>query len=447
VEITEHALIIGIDDDPVKRALSSALNSLASELHAKLVAVISFADLGAALRLISGGILGTVEEASLEMASLAESRSFAVFRSLVGEWWNSPVDYAAQVQYFAKRSMAEAIRVMIGVGNGLTVVISLAILIPWAGSDRFVSRVIVASFAVLVMFWAIRWCCRPWPSLPVSRAFVITCDIGIAMLAFYEPTWLAGLYGFNAFTQLSVYLLFFDGPKFLALHTLWILASTAVFALRAAADAHFDGVVFAASILAATAPVLAAPVGIQFGIRTLRNDANESGTDPLTGLLNRRGLQLHFAELLSDHHSSGGHLALMVADLDRFKDINDTFGHPIGDGVLTRTARRIESAVRGSALVARIGGEEFVVIDVTEPDHIQRDADRVRSAIAAPADHAPVTASIGVTHVEIGVFTAPEADPMALLDTSLSRADQAMLDAKRKGGNNTVHITPVDQDN
>lgn len=380
------------------------------------------------------------------MASLAESRSFAVFRGLVGEWWNSPVDYAVQVQYFAKRSMAEAIRVMIGVGNGLTVVTALAILLPWARPDRLVSRVVVASFVAVVMFWVIRWCFRPWPSLPVSRAFVITCDIGIAALALYKPTWLAGLYGFNAFTQLSVYLLFFDGPRFLALHTLWIFASTAVFAVRAAADAHFDAAIFAGSILAVTTPVLAAPVGIQFGIRTLRNDANESGTDPLTGLLNRRGLHLYFAELLTDHHRSGGQLAVMVADLDRFKDINDTFGHPIGDDVLIRTARRIESAVRGRALVARIGGEEFVVIDVTEPGHTQQTAEQVRCAIAAPADHASVTASIGVTHVELGVFTAPEADPIALLDASISRADQAMLDAKRKGGNITVHVTSVDQD-
>jgi diguanylate cyclase (GGDEF)-like protein len=349
------------------------------------------------------------------------------------------------VQYFAKRSMAEAIRVMIGVGNGLTVVTALAILLPWARPDHLVSRVVVASFAVVVMFWVIRWCFRPWPSLPMSRAFVITCDIGIATLALYEPTWLAGLYGFNAFTQLSVYLLFFDGPRFLALHTLWIFASTAVFAVRAAADAHFDAVVFAVSILAATTPVLAAPVGIQFGIRTLRNDANESGTDPLTGLLNRRGLHLYFADLLSDRHPSGGQLAVMVADLDHFKEINDTFGHPIGDDVLIRTARRIESAVRGRALVARIGGEEFVVIDVTEPGQTQRTAERVRCAVAEPADHAPVTASIGVTHVELGVFTAPEADAMTLLDASISRADQAMLDAKRKGGNITVQTAPVDQ--
>ena len=374
---------------------------------------------------------------------LASSSSFAVFGRLVGQWWSAPVDYAAQVQYFTKRSMAEAIRVMIGLGNGVTVVISLAVLLPWVSSEGVASKVVVALFAALTMFWAITWCCRPWPSRQMSLGFVISCDIGIAVVALHDPTWLSGLFGFNAFAAISVYLLFFDGPKLLGLHTLWILVSTTVFALQLGAAAHFDGVVFAASTLAAVSPVVATPLGIQFGIWTLRNDANDSVTDPLTGLLNRRGLHLHFIELLRTGRARGGHLVVMVVDLDRFKGINDTFGHATGDDVLIRTARRIESAVRGSTLVARVGGEEFIVVDVTEPGHIQRIAERVRCAIAAPADQAPVTASVGVTHAELGIFTTPEADPVALLDTSISTADHAMLDAKHNGGNATMHKPPV----
>ena len=365
--------------------------------------------------------------------------SFAVFGRLAGQWWNAPVDYAEQVQYFTKRSMAEAIRVMIGVGNGVTVVISLAVLLPWVSSDGLTSQVVVALFAVLTMFWAIAWCCRPWPSRPMSLAFVISCDIGIAVVALHDPTWLSGLFGLNAFAAISVYLLFFDGPKLLALHVFWILVSTTVFAVRMGAAAQFDGVVFVASTLAAVSPVVTTPMGIQFGIWTLRNDANDSVTDPLTGLLNRRGLHLHFTDLLRARPARGGHLVVMVVDLDRFKELNDTFGHATGDDVLIRTARRIESAVRGSTLVARVGGEEFIVIDVTEPGHIRRIAERVRCAIAAPADRAPVTASIGVTHAALGIFTAPGADPVALLDTSISTADHAMLDAKRNGANATIH--------
>jgi diguanylate cyclase (GGDEF)-like protein len=357
---------------------------------------------------------------------------------------NVPVDYAAQVQYFAKRSMAEAIRMMIGIGNGITAVISLTILLPWASSDGLASEAVVTLFAVLTMFWAVVWCCRPWPSRPMSLAFVISCDIGIAIVALHHPTWLTGLFGFNAFAAISVYLLFFDGPKGLALHVFCISMSTAIFAVQLGAGAQYHGAAFAAATLAAVSPVVATPLGIQFGIWTLRNDANDSVTDPLTGLLNRRGMHLNFGELLRDHRVRGGHLATMVIDIDRFKRVNDTFGHATGDDVLIRTAHRIKSAVRGTALVARVGGEEFIVLDVTEPDHTQHIAERVRCAIAAASDQAPVTASIGVTHAALDTFTAPHGDVTALLDTSIRTADQALLNAKRNGGNTAVHLPPID---
>ncbi len=377
---------------------------------------------------------------------LDRSRSLAVFGRLLCVWWSEPVDYAAQVQYFAKRLMAEAIQQMIGIGTGLIAVISLAIQLPWTGTDGIASQIVVALFAVLTMFWASVWCCRPWPSRPLSLGFIVSCDVGIALVALHDPTWLTGLFGFNAFALISVYLLFFDGPKVLALHTMWILVCTTVFAVRVAPAAHGPTTAFAASTLAAVAPMVATPLGIQFGIWTLRNDANDAATDPLTGLLNRRGLHLHFGELLRDYAARGAHLAVMVVDLDRFKDINDSFGHAVGDDVLIRSARRIESAVRGSALVARVGGEEFVIMDVTESGHTFQIAERVRFTIASPDDHAPVTASVGVTHVALDSFAPPQVDRVALLDTLISRADHAMLDAKRKGGNTTIHRAVGDRD-
>jgi diguanylate cyclase (GGDEF)-like protein len=373
---------------------------------------------------------------------LSYSRSFAVCGGLVGEWWGEPVDYAAQVQYFAKRGMSAAIQVMIGVGTGLDALISLAILLPAAGT--LASRVVVAMFGVLQIFWAWVWCCRVWPSRRMSLAFVVSADIGITGVALVDGSWLTGLFGFNAFSLISVYLMFFDGPKVLARHTLWVLVSTTVFALHAGM-AQFDGVGFTAKTLVAVAPVLAAPLGIQFGIWAMRNDANESVTDPLTGLLNRRGLHLHIRDLLRDNTNKDTNVTVMVVDLDRFKDINDTFGHTIGDEVLIRSARRIKSAVRGSALVARVGGEEFVIVDLAEPGHAERDPDRIRYAIAAPADHA-ITASVGVTSVAHAYLAAPGVDPVALLDTIIERADHAMFDAKRNGGNATIHIQPVDAD-
>jgi diguanylate cyclase (GGDEF)-like protein len=373
------------------------------------------------------------------------SRSFGVFGRLVRDWWREPVDYAAQVQYFTKRSLADAVKVLIGGGTGLVAVVLLAIQFPSAGSDTIASHVVVAMFAVLTVFWAGVWCCRPWPSRRWSIGFVVSCDIGIAVVGLHDTNWLSGLFAFNAFGLIGVYLMFFDGPKVLALHTMWILVSTTAFAVQVG-GAVFGGVAFAAKTLMVAAGAAATPLGIQFGIWVLRNDANESVTDPLTGLLNRRGLHLHVGDLVRDGQSNDAHVVVMVVDLDRFKDINDTFGHAVGDEVLIRSARRIKSAVRGSALVARVGGEEFVIVDLAEPGHTERITERVRSAVAAPADHAPITASVGVTSVSLANFAVPEVDPAALLDTIIGHADHAMFDAKRHGGNSTIHIQPDDSD-
>ena len=96
--------------------------------------------------------------------------------------------------------------------------------------------------------------------------------------------------------------------------------------------------------------------------------------------------------------------------------------------------------------MARIGGEEFVIVDLTQPGHIERTTERVTSSVAAPADHAPITASVGVTSVALATFAASEVDRAALLDKIIGHADHAMFDAKRRGGNSTIHIRPLDLD-
>jgi diguanylate cyclase (GGDEF)-like protein len=374
---------------------------------------------------------------------VAYSKNFAVFGPHIGQWWSEPVDYAAQVQYFTKRSIAGAVQLLIGLGTGLDAVISLVILLPSASSVT--SRVAVAVFTVLQFFWAWVWCCRPWPSRRMSLAFVISADIAISAVALSDASWLMGLFGFTFFSMISVFLVFFDGPKVLAGHVLWILLSTTGFAVHVGAGTQLDVVELTAKMLVAVALVAATPLGIHCAIWAMRNDANESVTDPLTGLLNRRGLQLHIGDLVRDNTTMEAEVAVMVVDLDRFKHINDTFGHPTGDKVLIRCARRIKAAVRRSALVARVGGEEFVIVALAEPGHTERETDRVRSAIAAPAAP-PITASVGVTTVALGDFAVPGVDPVALLDTIVERADNAMFDAKRNGGNATVHVQPVDGD-
>ena len=365
-----------------------------------------------------------------------QSRSVETFGSFVRHWWSEPVDYFAQVEYFGKRGVARAIQTLIGLGTGLHGIITLTLILPFVGGVA--SHVVVASFGVMQLLWGWVWCLRPWPSRRTSLAFAVSADIGIAAMVQVDASWLIGLFGFNAFAMISVYLVFFDGPKVLAGHALWTLLLAAAFAVHIDATTNFSTLSFAASTVAAITPVVLSPLGVQLGIWAMRKDAHESVTDPLTGLLNRRGLYLHVRDLLRDTPPGSTEVVVVVIDLDRFKDVNDSFGHTVGDEVLIRCARRIKASVRGSALVARVGGEEFVVVDLADDRVEERwDFDRIRDAIAAPAEPA-ITASVGIDSVNLADFTAPGADRIALLDDSIARADSAMFHAKRSGGNSTT---------
>jgi diguanylate cyclase (GGDEF)-like protein len=370
------------------------------------------------------------------------SNSLELFVRLLRDWWREPVDYTAQVQYF-KRAMSGAVQILIGLGTGLDAVISAVILLPSASTVA--SRIAVSAFVVLQAFWAWVWCCRSWPSRSTSLAFVFSADIAIALMVLLDASWVLTSFGFSFFTMLSVFLVFFDGPKVLAGHITWIMLTTAAFAVKFGIAAHSDVVDFTAKTVLSVALVAGSPLGIQAAIWALRSDANESATDPLTGLLNRRGLQMQIGDLLRGGVFKNAHLVVMVADLDQFKSINDTFGHVVGDEVLVRSAQRIKSAVRSTALVARIGGEEFAIVDLMDSTSTEHVADRLLSAVGAPADQAPITASVGVTTAPLTRF-AREDDPAALLNTLIEHADHAMFDAKRHGGNAAVHAQPVDSD-
>lgn len=365
-----------------------------------------------------------------------KSRNTRAFGGLVRDWWRDPVDYPMQVQYF-KRAMSGAVQALIGRGTGFNALISAVILLPSAGTSA--SRVAVAVFAALQAFWAWVWCCRPWPSRRMSVAFVASADIAIAVMVLLDASWVLGLFGLSFFSMLSVYLVFFDGPRVLAAHVGLIVVTTAVFAVQVGVEADLDVVGFVAKTLLSVTLAMGTPLGVQAAIWALRNDAKNSVTDPLTGLLNRRGLYLHIGDLLGDGNPQDADVVVMVVDLDRFKGINDAFGHAVGDEVLVRSARRIKSAVSGSALVARVGGEEFVVVDLTKSGTSERVAERVLRAVAAPARRAPVTASVGATSVALAEFTSGVTVPASLLEASIEHADQAMFDAKRRGGNSAVH--------
>jgi len=162
-----------------------------------------------------------------------------------------------------------------------------------------------------------------------------------------------------------------------------------------------------------------------------------AATDPLTGLYNRRYGYNHLDALIRRQPSDGSRLAAMVLDLDRFKSINDRFGHAAGDEVLCEFSRRLRESVRGIDLVSRIGGEEFLVVmpDI-QAENAEGVAERVRRAVersgfafAGSPSPIEVTVSIG-----LAFHTAGETG-----SSLVARADEALYRSKN-GGRNRITL-------
>jgi diguanylate cyclase (GGDEF)-like protein len=151
--------------------------------------------------------------------------------------------------------------------------------------------------------------------------------------------------------------------------------------------------------------------------------------DPLTGLANRRKLTERF-DRLSERSQDQGEMALLLIDLDRFKQINDTLGHDAGDALLVATSRRLGSAVRDSDQVFRMGGDEFVVLLVDIPDQAMVEAvcDRIIQQVFAAVSFNGVQM---ITSPSIGIARFPT-DGRSL-EMLLKVADLALYQAKREG--------------
>jgi diguanylate cyclase (GGDEF)-like protein len=163
--------------------------------------------------------------------------------------------------------------------------------------------------------------------------------------------------------------------------------------------------------------------------------AAEAGaaTDPLTGLPNRRYFD-EFSALLADRRRVGDAVAVLMIDIDRFKGLNDTYGHPTGDEVLRSVASAITAAVREQDVPARIGGEEFaVLLRNPGPDVAIEIGERVRQAVR-DLDLQP----IGVPGVSVSVGVANATSPDESIRNLLDRADQALLRAKRAGRDRVI---------
>ncbi len=167
-------------------------------------------------------------------------------------------------------------------------------------------------------------------------------------------------------------------------------------------------------------------------------DAQEMGLrDPLTSLSNRRFFDLNLSKEIDEARAQGAEMCLVMSDLDRFKSINDTFGHQIGDEVIRMFAKLLSSNVKGRDTVARFGGEEFAII---LPETSIEDARTLTEGIRRQLESKQLTVNasgeaMGKITASFGIAQLAEVDDA---DALVKRADVRLYEAKAAGRNRVV---------
>lgn len=347
-------------------------------------------------------------------------------------WWRQPDNYDQLGALLQARGMAGRTRAAIAaIGLGLVVAIFTTFF-----SSTGPRGVVQATFALVAaggaatgaLLWVRRW---PTRTQAVCFTLLANASITLAVLSQSEP--LGSMLACTTFVTMAGYIALFHAAP-LMVYNFVIAACTGV--VEAWLMMPKYGFVSAAGAFSLVIMLnLGVPFGIQAVAYVLGIDAMRAEHDQLTGLLNRRAFHRRAKLHLAGGCPTPGHLIVTVIDLDRFKQLNDRFGHSTGDDALVAVAHVLEEHTSDSAVISRVGGEEFVIADIWHPTEVDLRAQRLCDAIAALRFN--ITASLGTATVGRRVPAA--LDIPARINELISAADAAMYVAKRRGGNQIYH--------
>lgn len=350
----------------------------------------------------------------------------------LGVWRRQPDHFDHLASLLQSRGMAGRTRATIAlIGASLAVLILATI---WSqtgprGPAQLVCALAAAAGAALgALLWTLRW---PTRAQAVGFSVLSSSSIGLAAMAQGDP--LVAILACTILATMAGYIAVFHGPPLMLFNLAIAALAGAVQAMRISVG---SGVV---SALCAYTVVLTLNLSVPFGIQAVAQmlgvDAMRAERDQLTGLLNRRAFHRRASRHLQRDPALRDQLVVTVIDLDRFKQLNDRHGHSTGDAALVAVARALRECTDDTALLARVGGEEFVIADVCDPDEVRLRAQRLCDAIAAlPFE---LTASVGTAVIDRQPGFA--LDARTSLDELICAADAAMYVAKRRGGNQTWH--------
>lgn len=351
---------------------------------------------------------------------------------LVVTWWHLPDQYQRFMRYLDDRGLIVACRLLVGAtafGMGLVLLLMRWSAVGPQGSFwRGVNLAVAGACLVGGLIWWLFPPTRLW-----SYTFVIGSDIAIALSAACDKDALARLLCCVVFASIGGYIAFFHNPKLQIGHLAFATLVTVAAGSTLLFGANSDPGLGIAKIGVTLATIYVIPVVSQIMLAMLSSDARTSEFDPLTGLLNRRGLSRRATDVVEMEINERNALLVVVIDLDRFKSINDLHGHDIGDSTIIRTALRIQLWASAAAVIARVGGDEFVVVERAPFSSVAILSSRIAMSMNGQRDDPATSSSIG-----IAIRTDPqEADETVddIVSAMFRAADSAMYQAKREGGN------------
>lgn len=349
--------------------------------------------------------------------------SFARF----AEWWHQPDRYDWLISFVEARGYGFITRMgiagaclAIGLWPILMALSPLGVTGVWVKSVSVGLGVVVSCSAV--------WFASHWPTARQSRFIVTVFSASIAAnCALYISQGRPLVYSIGLAVTAG-YVACVHTPKYLvallATATSLIGASLVCNALTGSvAAALADG-----ALRFATVTVV--PLTIQMLVQLLGDNAVVSDIDPLTNLANRRGLDLAVRQLLGSCTADLIPMSVTMIDIDAFKTINDTHGHATGDRVLVALGQILRRRCGNDSVLARVGGEEFVIIKLS----VLADAERVAQQLRTELSATPwaLTASFGIATTTLRRNAAVDATTVTA--DLMHAADDAMYTAKRAGG-------------
>jgi diguanylate cyclase len=364
-------------------------------------------------------------------------RSEGTHVNAVRRWWRQGDQFDWLSLYLNTRGIRLVWRAVIA-----AVIASMAVVPALVLAGPTLPRYPVVEVVALVasgvgMTVALLWLIR-WPTRGQSIVFALTGSVCITGSCLVQRDPLAALLGSCAFAVLGGYIAFFHTAKYMAINLAIAMATAVTIAGRLTRS--FDIFVAGCGLILVLVLNVAFPITVQWLVHALASELRRSSRDALTGLLIRRAFYQSTYGLLLRRREGPNYLAAAMIDLDNFKHLNDTQGHATGDQALAAVAGALRLACPPTSIIARFGGEEFVVADIYQTDELHDIAEHLRDAVGAT--RYPITASIGIVCTPLG----PSFDPAErdLINDLVNAADTAMYAAKRAGGNQSrsTHLDP-----